>query len=331
MGKPTGFLEINRQERTYESARSRINHFDEFVLPLSDTELQRQGARCMDCGIPFCHSGCPLNNLIPDWNDLAYKGDWAEALDRLHDTNNFPEFTGRVCPAPCETACTLNLTDTPVTIKTIECALVDKGWQQGLIEPVIPKHRSGKRVAVVGSGPAGMACAQQLSRAGHTVIVLEKNARIGGLLRYGIPDFKLNKRLINRRIAQMQAEGVRFHSNRHVGVDLSAASLVQSYEAVVLAGGSEHPRDLPVPGRDLEGVFFAMDFLVRQNKRVGNETIDDDDRFHARGKNVVVIGGGDTGSDCVGTSARHGAKSVTQIELLSERSRDRVHRGPWSG
>lgn len=316
MGKATGFLEISRQERTCEPAESRINHFDEFVVPLADAELQQQGARCMDCGIPFCHNGCPLNNLIPDWNDLAYKGNWAEALDQLHTTNNFPEFTGRVCPAPCEEACTLNLTDTPVTIKTIECALADKGWELGLIGPTIPSHRSGKRVAVVGSGPAGLACAQQLARAGHSVIVLEKNARIGGLLRYGIPDFKLNKHLIDRRIAQMQAEGVRFHSNRHVGVDLSAASLVQNYEAVVLTCGSEQPRDLTVPGRELEGVFFAMDFLVRQNKRVGKELIDEDDLFHARGKDVVVIGGGDTGSDCVGTSARHGAKSITQLELM---------------
>jgi len=318
MGKPTGFLEIRRNERSYESAASRINHFNEFVVPLSDSELQRQGARCMDCGIPFCHSGCPLNNLIPDWNDLTYQGDWDEALELLHATNNFPEFTGRVCPAPCEEACTLNLTDAPVTIKTIECALVDKGWEDGRIGPVIPKHRSGKRVAVVGSGPAGLACAQQLARAGHTVIVLEKNARIGGLLRYGIPDFKLNKQLINRRIAQMQAEGVRFHSNRHVGVDLSAADLVQNYEAVVLAGGSERPRELPVPGRELEGVLLAMDFLVRQNKRIGNESIEDDPLFHAKDKDVVVIGGGDTGSDCVGTSVRHGAKSITQIELLAK-------------
>ena len=318
MGRPTGFLEIRRNERSYESAASRINHFNEFVVPLPDAELQRQGARCMDCGIPFCHSGCPLNNLIPDWNDLTYQGDWDDALELLHATNNFPEFTGRVCPAPCEEACTLNLTDAPVTIKTIECALVDKGWEDGRIGPVIPKHRSGKRIAVVGSGPAGLACAQQLARAGHTVIVLEKNARIGGLLRYGIPDFKLNKQLINRRIAQMQAEGVRFHSNRHVGVDLSAASLVQNYEAVVLAGGSERPRELSVPGRELEGVLFAMDFLVRQNKRIGNESIEDDARFHAKGKDVVVIGGGDTGSDCVGTSVRHGAKSITQIELLAK-------------
>jgi glutamate synthase (NADPH/NADH) small chain len=316
MGKPTGFLEIHRHDRPYGPVTERVKHYSEFIVPLSDREVGQQGARCMDCGIPFCHNACPVNNLIPDWNDLVYHGQWREALETLHSTNNFPEFTGRVCPAPCEAACTLNLNDAPVTIKTIECAIVDKGWEQGWILPLVPKHRTGKRVAVVGSGPAGMACAQQLARAGHGVVVYEKNARIGGLLRYGIPDFKLSKRHIDRRIAQMRAEGVEFRVNRHIGRDTPARGLLDRYDALVLSGGSEQPRDLKVPGRELQGVHFAMSFLTRQNRRVGDEPFEDGTEWIAKDKHVIVIGGGDTGSDCVGTSRRHGAASITQIELM---------------
>ncbi|MCB1764041.1 MAG: glutamate synthase subunit beta, partial [Gammaproteobacteria bacterium] len=254
MGKPTGFMEYPRQDRTYQPAADRINHYKEFVNPLSEAELTIQGARCMDCGIPFCHSGCPVNNLIPDWNDLVYRQDWKAANDMLHATNNFPEFTGRICPAPCEASCTLNLTDSPVTIKTIEFSIVEKAWAEGWIQPQIAPRKSGRRVAVVGSGPAGLACAQQLARAGHLVRVFEKENRIGGLLRYGIPDFKLNKKVIDRRIAQMKAEGVKFHTNTHIGVDIPARKLVDEFHAVVLTGGSEQPRDLPVPGRELKGI-----------------------------------------------------------------------------
>ena len=316
MGKPTGFLEIQRRERAYGPVKERIRHFQEFTIPLPDTEVRHQGARCMDCGIPFCHNGCPVNNLIPDWNDHVFRGNWEKALEALHSTNNFPEFTGRICPAPCEEACTLNLSDEPVTIKTIECAIIDKGWEEGWVRPQIAKRSTGKYVAVVGSGPAGLACAQQLARAGHGVVVYEKNARIGGLLRYGIPDFKLDKRLIDRRIAQMQAEGVEFRTNRHIGVAIPAKRLFEKFDAVVLTGGSEQPRDLDVPGRELEGIHFAMDFLTRQNRRIADEPVDDSPNYVAKNKDVLVIGGGDTGSDCVGTSARQGAKSITQIELM---------------
>jgi len=316
MGKPTGFLEIQRHDRAYGPVQERINNYQEFVLPLPYIEVQHQGARCMDCGIPFCHNGCPVNNLIPDWNDLVYRDNWREALEVLHSTNNFPEFTGRICPAPCETSCTLHLTDEPVTIKTIECAIIDKAWEEGWIKPQIARHSSGKYVAVVGSGPAGLACAQQLARAGHGVVVYEKNARIGGLLRYGIPDFKLDKRLIDRRMAQMQAEGVEFRTNRHIGISVPANRLFEKFDAVVLTGGCEQPRDLNVPGREFKGVHLAMDFLTRQNRRVADEPFDDSRDYIAKGKDVVVIGGGDTGSDCVGTSARHKANSITQIELM---------------
>ena len=316
MGKPTGFLEVMRQDRPYKPVAERVTHFHEFVVPLTDKQLSAQGSRCIDCGIPFCHQGCPVNNIIPDWNDLVYKGDWREALSVLHSTNNFPEFTGTICPAPCEAACTLNIIDLPVTIKTIECAIADRGWEEGWIKPEPSTHKSGKRVAVVGSGPAGLACAQQLARVGHAVTVFERQDRIGGLLRYGIPDFKMDKSRIDKRIEQMQAEGVEFRASCHIGVDISFQELMDEYDAVVLSGGSEKPRDLPVDGRQLDGVHFAMDFLRQQNKRVAGDAVPDDATITAEGKHVVVIGGGDTGSDCIGTSIRQGAASVTQIEIL---------------
>ncbi len=316
MGKPTGFMEIERHDRAYAPVEERVRHYDEFIIPLSPDEVSEQGARCMDCGIPYCHQGCPVNNIIPEWNDLAYRGKWREGLEVLHSTNNFPEFTGRVCPAPCEAACTLNIGDAPVTIKSIECSLVDRGWQEGWIKPQIPQRHTGKRVAVVGSGPAGLACAQQLARAGHKVVVFEKSSRIGGLLRLGIPDFKMDKSLIDRRMAQMQAEGVEFRPNMAVGGNVPAKDLLRDYDAVALCGGSEKPRDLPVPGRDLKGVHFAMEFLTQQNDRIAGRRVRDDVAITATGKHVVVIGGGDTGSDCVGTSIRQGAASVTQLELM---------------
>nr|VFJ58774.1 MAG: glutamate synthase (NADH) small subunit [Candidatus Kentron sp. DK] len=315
MGKPTGFMEIARQDRTYGPVADRIRHYREFIAPLPEESVREQGARCMDCGIPYCHNGCPINNLIPDWNDLVYRGRWREAIDRLHLTNNFPEFTGRVCPAPCEAACTLNLTHESVTIKTIECAIVDKAWEKGWITPQIPSRRTGRKVAVIGSGPSGLAAAQQLARAGHDVVVHEKRARVGGLLRYGIPDFKLEKRLIDRRVVQMEQEGVVFRTNSHIGAGVSAKELLQACDALVLAGGSEHPRDLPVPGRELDGVHFAMDFLTQQNDRVAGVSPEGKE-LTAKDKHVVVIGGGDTGSDCVGTSIRQGARSVLQIEIM---------------
>lgn len=318
MGKPTGFLEISRQERQYRPVAERIKHYSEFVIPLEDAATQSQGARCMDCGIPFCHQGCPVNNNIPDWNDQVYRGEWKKAVETLHSTNNFPEMTGRVCPAPCQESCTLNLFDTPVSIKTIECAIVDKGWEKGWIEPQVPRHSTGKRIAVIGSGPSGMAAAQQLARVGHQVIVFERQERIGGLLRFGIPDFKLDKKLIDRRISQMMAEGVKFRTNAHVGVNVSASSLIEDFDALILTGGAEQPRDLPITGRELDGVHFAMDFLRSNSKRVQGIEVPNDQFVSAEGKHVVVIGGGDTGSDCIGTSTRHGAVSVTQIEILPQ-------------
>lgn len=316
MGKPTGFMEVNRRDRRYQPVAARVVNYQEFVIPLTEADVRQQGSRCMDCGIPFCHRGCPVNNIIPDWNDLIYRGDWQAAIAVLHSTNNFPEFTGRICPAPCEASCTLNIDDQPVTIKTIECAIIDRAWAEGWITPQVPERRSGKRVAVVGSGPAGLATAQQLARAGHQVSLFEKADRIGGLLRYGIPDFKLDKRLIDRRMAQMRTEGVEFHTNAHIGVKIPVSQLRAEYDALVLAGGSEQPRDLPVQGRASHGVHFAMDFLRGNSKRVQGSPISDAEFISAEGKHVVVIGGGDTGSDCIGTSKRHGAASVTQIEIL---------------
>lgn len=319
MGKATGFLEIERKDRSYAKPAERLKHWNEFIVPLPDKELRDQAARCMNCGIPFCHNGCPVNNIIPDWNHLVFEEDWKNALEVLHSTNNFPEFTGRVCPAPCEAACTLNIQDTPVTIKSIECAIVDRGWEEGWIRPQLPTRKTGKSVAVVGSGPAGMACAQQLARAGHSVTLFEKNDRMGGLLRYGIPDFKMEKHLINRRLVQMEAEGVTFRTSTEVGVQVSLESLRENFDAIVLSGGAEKPRPLEIPGFELQGVRYAMEFLTQQNKRVAG---DDELRaaprgtLTATGKHVVVIGGGDTGSDCVGTSNRQGAASVTQLEIM---------------
>ena len=326
MGKITGFLEIERNDRHYEPAEKRIHHWHEFVLPLPEAETKQQAARCMDCGVPYCHgtsavtgapTGCPVNNQIPDWNDLVYRGNWDEAARNLHSTNNFPEVTGRVCPAPCEASCTLNIDDNPVTIKTIECAIADRAIALGL-KPEPPSAKTGKKVAVVGSGPAGLACAQQLARAGHEVHVYERWAKAGGLLRYGIPDFKMEKIHVDKRVVQMEAEGVRFHYGADVGVSLPAEKLVKDYDAVALTGGSEKPRDLEIPGRDLDGIHFAMDFLPQQNRRVSGEELGAVKPILAKGKRVVVIGGGDTGSDCIGTSIRQGAASVTNFEIMPQ-------------
>jgi len=319
MGKETGFLEIGREDRTYADPKERIRHYREFVVPHSEEGLKNQAARCMNCGIPYCHNGCPVNNQIPDWNHLVYEGDWRNALDNLHSTNNFPEFTGRICPAPCEASCTLNIIDQPVTIKSIECAIVDRGWKEHWIRPHVPDRETGRSVAIVGSGPAGLACAQQLARAGHSVTVFEKADRIGGLLRYGIPDFKMEKHLINRRAVQMEAEGVTFKTSTEVGVDVSLRALKENFDAIVLAGGAEDPRPLQIPGAELSDVRQAMEYLTQQNKRNAG---DSEERaaprgtLTAAGKHVIVIGGGDTGSDCVGTANRQGAKSVTQIEIM---------------
>ncbi len=318
MGNPTGFLEIDKKERNYEDPKDRLKHFREFIVPLTNEEVSQQGSRCMDCGIPYCHQGCPVNNLIPDWNDLVYKHEWKKALDTLHSTNNFPEFTGRICPAPCEAACTLNLTDNPVSIKTIECSIVDYGWEKGWIKPQLPKKHTDKKVAIIGSGPAGLACAQQLARLGHSVVVYEKNERIGGLLRIGIPDFKMEKTLIDRRMAQMQSEGVQFKTNSEIGNNISTNQIIDNFDAVSVCIGSEVPRNLEVKGRNLKGIHFAMDFLSQQNDMVAGKTISKDILISAKGKKVLVIGGGDTGSDCVGTSNRQGATSVHQLELLPQ-------------
>jgi len=319
MGKPTGFLEIERQDRDYGKIAERLANWNEFVHPLPEGEVVAQAARCMDCGIPFCHQGCPVNNIIPDWNDLVYRDQWQNALEVLHSTNNFPEFTGRICPAPCEAACTLNIDDNPVTIKTIECEIVDRGWRENWIQPQVPASFTGKRVAVVGSGSAGMAAAQQLARAGHKVILYEKSDRVGGLLRYGIPDFKMEKHLIDQRMRQMEAEGVEFRTKVEVGVTVSVQSLMEEYDAIVMSGGAEHPRDLEVSGRSLSGIHYAMDYLVQQNKRGAGDSegrAAPNGTITAEDKHVIVIGGGDTGSDCIGTANRQHASSITQLEIM---------------
>jgi glutamate synthase (NADPH/NADH) small chain len=316
MGKITGFMELQRIAEVADPVKARVRHFREFIHTLDDASASKQGARCMDCGIPFCQTGCPVNNIIPDWNDLVYREQWKDALDVLHSTNNFPEFTGRVCPAPCEAACTLNINNDPVGIKSIEHFIIDKGYENGWVVPMPPAVKTGKRVAVVGSGPAGLACAQQLARAGHEVVLFEKQDRIGGLLRYGIPDFKMEKHWIDRRMAQMSIEGVEFRPNSHVGGNVPATQLLDEFDAIALTGGAEKPRDLPVPGRDLAGIHFAMEFLPQQNKLVAGDRVAD--QISASGKRVIVIGGGDTGSDCVGTSNRQGALSIVQFELLPQ-------------
>ncbi|MGE3871134.1 MAG: glutamate synthase subunit beta, partial [Pseudorhodoplanes sp.] len=327
MGKITGFLEIDREDRDYAPVEERVKNWREFVLPLSEKEIRDQAARCMDCGVPYCHGtgsvapgtpGCPVNNQIPDWNDLVYKGEWQEAARNLYSTNNFPEVTGRVCPAPCEASCTLNIDDNPVTIKSIECAIADKAIASGWIKPEPASEKTGRKVAVIGAGPAGMACAQQLARAGHEVHVYEKHAKAGGLLRYGIPDFKMEKGIVDIRVKQMEAEGVRFHYGAHVGGNLPADKLLKEFDAIALTGGAEKPRDLPIPGRNLDGIHFAMDFLPQQNRRVSGEPLGDVTPILATGKHVVVIGGGDTGSDCIGTSIRLGARSVVYFEIMAE-------------
>ena len=331
MGKVTGFMEFEREATPYRQVDERVHDWKEVMHRLEEPQLKTQGARCMDCGIPFCHSGCPINNIIPDWNDLVYRGRWKEALQVLHSTNNFPEFTGRICPAPCEAACVLGINDDPVSIKSIEKAIADRGWQEGWVKPELPPSRTGKRVAVVGSGPAGLAAAQQLNRAGHTVTVYEKNEVPGGLLVLGIPDFKMEKELVARRVRQMEAEGIDFRCGIHVGVGIEAEKLLAEHDAILLCIGSEQPRDLPIPGRDLNGIHFAMNFLPQQNRRVAGRPVDSEFDLSAAGKNVVIIGGGDTGADCLGTSRRQGAINIHQFELLPKPpdGRDEPGAMPW--
>ncbi len=329
MGKVTGFLEIEREQAARRPVEERVRDWFEIYQPFSEEKQRDQSARCMDCGVPFCHTGCPVNNLIPDWNDLAYNGRWQSAIRRLHATNNFPEFTGRICPAPCEASCVLGIDQPPVSIKLIEKSIVERAWDEGWIQPEPPEHNTGKRIAVVGSGPAGLAAAQQLRRAGHSVSVYEKNDRIGGLLRYGIPNFKLEKHVLDRRLQQMRAEGVTFLTNAHVGGNVPIESLTGHYDAILLAGGSEHPRDLKIPGRELKGIHFAMEFLPQQNRRNEGDTIDPAISISAAGKRVLIIGGGDTGADCLGTTHRQGAKSVHQIEIMPKPPETRAASTPW--
>ncbi len=331
MGKVTGFMEFKRRATPYRDVGERVRDWNEVMHVLDESELKVQGARCMDCGIPFCHSGCPINNIIPDWNDLVYRGQWAQALRVLHSTNNFPEFTGRICPAPCESACVLGINDDPVSIKSIEKAIADRGWREGWIKPEVPAVRTGRKVAVVGSGPAGLAAAQQLNRAGHRVTVYEKSELPGGLLVLGIPDFKMDKHLVARRVQQMEAEGVEFRCGVRVGATLEGPKLVAEYDAVLLCIGSEHPRDLPIPGRNLQGIHFAMNFLPQQNRRVAGRPVDSNFDISAKGKHVVIIGGGDTGADCLGTSRRQGAAGIHQFELLPKPplTRDEPGAQPW--
>lgn len=329
MGKPDGFLEFKRETPTRRAVDERLHDWQEVYTPFPELKLMEQGARCMDCGVPFCHTGCPLGNIIPDWNDLVYRGRWQEAIRRLHATNNFPEFTGRLCPAPCEEACVLGISEPPVTIKNIENSIVEKAFAEGWIVPEPPTERTGKKVAVIGSGPAGLAAAQQLNRAGHWVTVFERADRIGGLLRYGIPEFKMEKRILDRRLHLMEAEGIKFQTNANVGVNVAVEDLKKDFDAILLAGGSTLSRDLPVPGRELQGIYFAMEFLPLQNKRCAGDEIPDDKFISAKDKHVVIIGGGDTGADCLGTVHRHGAKSVVQLELLARPPQQRDETMPW--
>jgi len=329
MGDVTGFMKYDRQDFDKQAVEERLNHWNEFIQPLSEEALRTQGSRCMDCGVPFCQSGCPIGNIIPDWNDLVFHDRWKEAMERLSKTNNFPEFTGRICPAPCENACVLGINCAPVSIKNVEVSIVERAYQEGWLKPQSPKQRLGKKVAVVGSGPAGLACADQLNHKGYTVTVYEKNEVLGGLLTLGIPNFKLDKGVVERRLKRMSEEGVKFKTQVNVGVDISAEELKQKYEAVVLCGGAEQPRNLPVPGRELKGVYFAMQFLTQQTRVVLGQKVSAEERIDAKGKNVVVLGGGDTGSDCVGTSNRQGAKSVKQFELLPCPPKERAEDNPW--
>jgi glutamate synthase (NADPH/NADH) small chain len=329
MGKVTGFIEFEREVPTRRPVAERVSDWKEIYEPFPLVKVQTQGARCMDCGVPFCHNGCPLNNIIPDWNDLAYRDRWRDAIRVLHSTNNFPEFTGRICPAPCEAACVLGINEPPVAIKTIERTIIDHAWEEGWIVPEPPETRTGRKVAVVGSGPAGMAAAQQLNRAGHSVTLFEKNDRIGGLMRYGIPDFKMEKHHIDRRVEQMKAEGVEFVVNAHVGHNVSVEELRKNFDAVLLTGGSEAPRDIKAPGRELQGIYFAMEWLPNQNKRVAGDTVKGEFDVLATDKHVIIIGGGDTGADCLGTSHRHKCKSVTQFELMPMPPAQRAPSTPW--